>query len=234
MHSNPYSNTSAPRRSGFSLVELLTVIAIISVLMTVASVGIGGLITGKGVTTALATTDAVFEEARSLAVGKRTNAAVMISVQDPNNTDTYLRRLVVAYKEVDPITNQQSRDWSLSSRGVTLPDKVYYSQTLSKENHKMGSGSMPKVTLGGGNVKREYQGEYYVYEFNAEGLCTTPGASFVIGTGARSAGGNERRPRVIGSAKRDFAGFVIWRNGSTSVFRDPHQFLNGGNNITHF
>ena len=132
MRSNP---SSAPRpisfRSAFSLVELLTVIAIISVLMTLATVGVGGMLAGKGVTTAVSTTEAVFAEARTLAMGKLTNAAVLVSIQDPNNMDTYLRRLVVAYKEIDPLTNLPRDEWTLSSRGVTLPEKVYYSQSLS-------------------------------------------------------------------------------------------------------
>lgn len=234
MRSNPSSPPVSPPYSGFSLVELLVVIAIISVLMTVATVGINGAISGKGVSSAVSTTEAVFEEARSLAVGKHTNAAVLVSIQDPANLDTYLRRLVVAYKEVDPVTNQQSDSWTLSSRGTTLPDQVFYSQTLSKSDHKSGAGGLNTVVLGGGNVKRDYTGEYFVYEFNAEGICTTPGASFVIGKGVRSASGSERRPRTIGSAKRDFGGFVIWRNGSTSLFRDPSQILKQGDNITHF
>lgn len=229
MRSNPISQSKHPRSSGFSLVELLTVIAIISVLMTVSVVGLNGMAGGKGVSTAVSTSEAVFEEARSLAVGKRTSAAVLVSVQDPNNRDTYLRRMVVAYKEIDPVTNEQKGDWVLGSRGATLPDKVYYSAKLSKQNHKNGSGSMNRISLSG--VKRDYTGEYYIYEFNSEGICTTPGASFVVGSGVLPIG--DKNPRVIASAKRDFGGFVIWRNGSTSIFRDPSQILTSGD-LTNF
>lgn len=223
MRSNPIYPLNHPRQSGFSLVELLTVIAIISVLMTVAVVGLNGM-AGKGVSTAVSTSEAVFEEARSLAVGRRTNAAVLVSVQDPNNRDTYLRRMVVAYKEVDPLTNEQKGDWVLASRGATLPDKVYYSAKLSKRNHKTGSGSVERISLSG--VKRDYTGEYYIYQFNSEGICTTPGASFVVGMGTLPIG--DKNPVVTASSKRDFGGFVIWRNGSTSIFRDPSQILTTG------
>lgn len=225
MRSHPNTHPTHPRRSGFSLVELLTVIAIIAVLMTVSVMGLNGLASGKGVSTAVSTSEAVFEEARALAIGRRTSAAVLVSVQDPRNRDTYLRRLVVARKEVNPETNEQTGDWVLESRGVTLPDKVYYSVSLSKQDHKNGSGSMKTVSLG--NVKRDYQGEYYIYEFNSEGLCTTPGASFVVGTGTLPIG--DKRPQVIASASKDFGGFVIWRNGGTSLFRDPSQIPVPGN-----
>lgn len=234
MRSTSSVNHPLPHRSGFSLVELLTVIAIISVLMTVATMGIGGMLGGKGVSTAVSTSEAVFAEARTLAMGKLTHAAVLVSIQDPNNMDTYLRRLVVAYKEIDPTTNQPRDEWTLSSRGVTLPEKIYYSQSLSKRDHKTGSGGMNTVTLAGTNVKRDYQGQYLIYEFNAEGICTTPGASFVVGTGTRIAGSSDPRPRVNSSSKRDFGGFVIWRNGSTSVFRNPLQILKSGDNFNFF
>ncbi|KAB2639377.1 MAG: prepilin-type N-terminal cleavage/methylation domain-containing protein [Verrucomicrobia bacterium] len=234
MHSIPSADRLTPRRCGFSLVELLTVIAIISVLMTVATVGIGSLLSGKGVSTAVSTTEAVFAEARTLAMGRLTNAAVLVSIQDSTNMDTYLRRLVVAYKEIDPLTNKQSGEWTLASRGVTLPEKVYFSQTLSCKDHQKGGSGIAKVTLGGSKVKRDYQGQYLIYEFNAEGICTTPGASFVVGTGTRAIGGTEARPRRMNSAKRDFGGFVVWRNGSTSLFHDPLQILKNGDNITFF
>ena len=56
----------------------------------------------------------------------------------------------------------------------------------------------------------------------------------MVGTGTRTPGGSDRRPRVIGTAKLDFGGFVIWRNGNTSIFRDPRQITKGRNNINHF
>jgi hypothetical protein len=72
-------------------------------------------------------------------------------------------------------------------------------------------------------AKAAYAGSYYYYEFNAEGICTTPGAGFVIGAGTRAISKPTSKPRVTSAAKRDFGGFVVWRNGRTSIFRSPAQ-----------
>ena len=62
--------------------------------------------------------------------------------------------------------------------------------------------------------------KYAIYEFNGEGIFTEAGASFVIAAGVRPKG---KEPRTTASASKDFAGFVIWRNGRTSTYRNPDQ-----------
>ena len=76
---------------GFSLIELLVVILIISLLLTLGAVGLRG-IGGKGVTTAITTTEAVFDEARAIAVGKGTKSRVLVDINDIQNLETYKRR----------------------------------------------------------------------------------------------------------------------------------------------
>jgi len=81
------------------------------------------------------------------------------------------------------------------------------------------------MTLSG--AKAAYEGDYFYYEFNSEGICTTPGAGFVIGNGSRGVTKTADKPRVNSSGKSDFGGFVVWRNGRTSVFRSPAQIASG-------
>lgn len=202
---------------GFSLIELLVVILIISLLLTLGAVGLRG-IGGKGVTTAVTTTEAVFDEARAIAVGKGTKSRVLIDINDINNLDTYKRRVLVAYEELDEQGEPIKDKWVLASRAVTLPERTYYSQTFSKKEHEKGTGELEEMDLT--INKTNFDGKYLYYEFNSEGICSTPGASFVVGTGVRPDG---QDPRVTGEGKRDFAGFVVWRNGRTSLFRGPDE-----------
>jgi len=208
--------------NGFTLVELLVVILIISILLTVGASALRGA-GGKGVSTALAGTEAIFDEARSVAIGRGTKARVLIDVDDPRSEAYYLKRVVVAYEQLDD-NGEPNGSWKLAGRAYTLPDKVYFSQEYSSG----GNGNLDEFNLtgNGGN----YNGKYLYYEFNSEGICTTgmsgdnyEAPQFVIGSGARAPG--QERPRATGEGRRDFGGFVIWRNGMTSIYRDPSQII---------
>lgn len=203
---------------GFSLVELLVVIVIMTILMTMGAMGIRNLTGGKGTSTALANTEAVFAEARATAIGRGAAARVLIDARDINDQSNYLRRMVIAAQDLDPVTGLPvPNQWSLVSRGYTLPDGTFYSQTLSKRD---GTGGVTMQAQMQALSKAADSGQYVVYEFNSQGLCTTPGSTFIIGSGARPRGS---APIVNGAAKRDFAGFAIWGNGETSTFRNPAQ-----------
>ena len=231
-------------RAAFTLVEMLVVIAIISILMTAGSIGLSGM-GGKGVTSGVATVESLFDEARTTAVGRNLRSCVLVAKTLTNNSADDLRRVIVAYEETDP--TGQAKDptsptpnWVLSSRGAVLPDQTYFSEKFSKKDHAAGSGSIDTVASSklksspGQAVKKAYEGTYYIYEFNAQGITKTPGASFILGSGARNAAkpSSAQPPRVTSAAKRDFGGFVIWRNGRTSVFRSPDQMGSGIESIS--
>ena len=228
MHIDLLKSPRRPRSSGFSLIELLAVIAIMSILMTIAAIGVGGVLGGKGVTSGVASAESIFDEARATAVSKRTRARVLVDITDPKNRETYLRRLLVAYEELDDQGNPEQDNWVIAGRAVMLPEQTYFSRTFSKKDQN-GAGELEQMTLS--NVNRSFQGEYLFYEFNGEGICATPGASFIIGTGARDIGG--QKPQVTASTQRDFGGFVVWRNGRTSIFRSPEQ-MNLPSKIQYF
>lgn len=218
MQTQRHRSPSPGRSRGFSLVELLAVIAIISILMTVAAIGVGGALGGKGVTSAVSGAEAIFDEAHGAAVSKRTRARVLIDVTDPNHRDNYLRRMLVVYEDLDDKGNIRKDQWTLAGRAVFLPEQTYFSREFSRKDIN-GGGELEQMTLS--NVNRNFQGTYLYYEFNGEGIAASPGASFIVGTGARDIGAP--KPQVTASTKRDFGGFVVWRNGRTSIFRSPDQ-----------
>lgn len=212
---------------GFTLVEVLVVVMIISILLTLGAITINN-VGGSGVTSAVAQTEAIFSEARSVATGKSTRSRVMIMVDDPDD-EAYLRRVVVAFNPIGNDGQPVEDEWELIGNGLQLPETVYFSREFSRKDHEGGTGELDEMDLTG--VSGLYNGTYLYYEFNAEGICTTgldpatgtyTAPSFVVGSGRRNMGDE---PRTTSKGRRDFGGFVIWRNGSTSVFRDPEQII---------
>jgi len=223
--------TLAPRREGgrrpasagkgFTLMEVLTVITIIAILLTVASVGIQRIDRGQANTSALAVAEALFDEARSMAIGQGTEARVLIhgNLDDSDELDRerYLRYLCVAVPD-------ESGQYRVVSRGTLLPSGVYFSPGKSRDAAgavgDLGEfGEMSIQLPGDPGAARQC----YFYEFNAEGICVIgdaerTGAAFVLVGGSRQPGKAE--PEVMGNNK---SGFVIWRNGRTSLFRSPNQ-----------
>lgn len=222
MHSFAVKPNLRHRERAFTLVEMLVVIAIMSILMTAGAIGLGGM-GGKGVTSGVASAESIFDEARSIATGQRVKTRVMIARNLTANPSENLRRIIIVAQEVNATTGAvHPTNYVLTSRGVLLPDQVFFSQDFSVKDQTTGAGSLPEVT-GYAGVKAPNAGSYFYYEFNAEGICTNPGASFVIGSGSRSLTSATDKPKVTSSGKRDFGGFVVWRNGSTSLFRSPEQ-----------
>jgi prepilin-type N-terminal cleavage/methylation domain-containing protein len=235
-------NRSRRAHQAFTLVEMLVVIAIMSVLMTAGAIGLGNM-GGKGVSSGVASAESLFDEARAIAVGQNLRACVLIANNLTNNPGDNFRRIVVAAEETE--TNPSSPNfgraknpdnpqpnWVITTRGVLLPDQTYLSSGFSKNKHSTGSGAVEIVqsaklqSAPGQAVKASYAGSYYIYEFNSQGICKTPGASFVIGAGARSVTPVTSKPKVTSAGKRDFGGFIVWRNGRTSAFRSPTQIDN--------
>ena len=210
------------RAPAFTLVEMIVVMTIITILLTVGALGLKNLTKASGVSAGVPVAEATFAEARAIAIGKGTRARVMIDA-DQTDDERYLRYLVIAYFDED------TSRWVTESQGSFLPKSVYYSQTYSKVSHSSGGladfSNLATLDIYASttqlNRNEKLSGPYFYYEFNSEGNVTTPGASFVVGVGAKTPGA--AKPRADAAGAKNFGGFVVWKKGSTSVFRHPDQ-----------
>ena len=215
---NPYPSLIPSKKPGFTLVEVLVVIAIMSVLMTAGSIGLGNINAGKGTTSAVATCESLFEEARTIAISKRCKARILIgrnlSIDGPSKN---LRKIFIITEALNPTTGVPltPTSWVVSGRPYILPTGVFFSEKFSTPQ-----STGPDRIMGLPGVSSSFQGSHIFYEFNSEGIITTPGAAFIVGSGVRK---SDQTIRIVPSAGRDFGGFVTWRNGRTSIYRSPEQ-----------
>ena len=178
--------------------------------------GLKNLSAGKGTSSAIATCESLFNEARTVAISKRCKSRLMIDVND-NDSNDYLRRVVIAHQKINDDGTIDPTAWILASRAYSIPAATFY----SREYSKLADGAdIPEANMSGENFTARYAGNYAYYEFNAEGVSLNPGASFIIGGGIRPKG---QEPRLISDAEKDLAGFVVWKNGRTSTYRNPEQ-----------
>lgn len=206
--------------SAFTLVEMLVVITIIGILLTVGALGLRNLSKSSGVTAGVPLAEAVFAEARGVSTGNGGTARVLIA-GDPNDNERYLRYMLVVYRS-------ESGRWVAASRGIYLPKGVYFSQEYSYLDHSAETGDIPSESHDiyssddSGSSNTNLSGEYFYYQFNSEGNAADAGASFIVGTGNKPPGASN--PKVgSGSGVANFGGFMIWKKGTTSVFRHPDQ-----------
>ncbi len=213
--------TTSTLLSGFTLIEIMIVIVIISILMTAGVAGLKNLSAGKGTSTAISNCEAMFTEARTIALSKRCKVRVLVDTDDIDS-DNYLSRVLIAHQKFDADGEPIDNEWLIASRAYRLPGATYFSLEYSK---KRDGSALPDFSLSGDNVSTQYEGRYIYYEFNDEGILSEPGASFIVGGGVRPKG---QQPRFVKSSEKDLAGFVIWKNGTTSNYRNPeHMEIDG-------
>ncbi len=227
MRAHPYrTQTHCKQAPAFTLVEMLVVISIITAMLTIGALGLKNLSKASGVSASLPVAEAVFAEARSIAIGKGTKTRVLIhgenNKDDKYHRERFLRYMVVAYEELDK-DGKPSGKWKLAARGTSLSKGVYFDKKLSERN----APTIEKMTI---TLPGNSSTSCYYYEFNPEGLITSPAISgnkvprFVVRSGSLPPGADE--PISTGDMKRNIGGFVIWRSGRTSLFRHPDQIEN--------
>jgi prepilin-type N-terminal cleavage/methylation domain-containing protein len=210
---------------GFTLVEMLVVLVIISILVGLGANVMRNATTAQGVGTAVPIVEGVFNEARTMAKSSGLHTRVIIPyTSGRDNHDKNFRYIGIVQQAVDADGEPQMAGEDpvfrtrLSSRGTTLPPRVYFNPKLStpiaEANYQI-PGESSSVAC-------------YYYEFNAEGYLvdgnTTsgkPSGSIVLQTGRFSP--NDTVPKPLNSDSRDAGGFAIWKRGNTTMYRSVEQ-----------
>jgi len=227
---------------GFTLVEVLVVMAIIATLLGIGVSGMKSMASSKGVSTAVPLADSVFAHARKVAKSGVPTRVVIYSDTSGGNEDIrerYCRMIGIATARNangEPITDGSAAvEWRLISRPSTLPSNTFFNLNLSEEG---GESVDEDSAIFPGDTSPK---DCYVYEFNSEGAlisATADGsgesleeARFVVQAG-KLLPGSSAEIIPSSSAKRDVGGFRIWANGRLAKFRSPNQIVEGSEDPT--
>jgi hypothetical protein len=132
---------------------------------------------------------------------------------DPIQRERYRRMMMVVHQTTDD-EGRINTTWKRVGSPTFLPQGVYYSPEMSSADMRLG-GVLPEDRHQLTNQAADTW-QCHFYEFNGQGVCTTPGAGFVVVNGARPSGAAQ--PMLGG--KLDLGGFVVLKNGGTTMIRD--------------
>lgn len=174
-----FSATRRNSRSGFSLVELMVVIAIIAL---VAALGVGAFnSSGKNIAvpTAAATVSNAVSAARQLAITKNCRTRFIIVTESGDRSEWKLHRYGVLRVKPDTVDLGGTVEWELVGRMDDLPTGVYFREDTHDENDVGPGGTSmfareENASIAGKSVKYAY------IEFLPSGGTSEPTASNIF------------------------------------------------------
>lgn len=227
---------------GFTLVELLVVVAIISLMLTLAANSLRGLDKSKGVVSGVDLLNGALVEAREIAKGRATWTRVVIPITPMNRTkdSRHLSFAAVMVWEPDnemdlteaPMSDDLS--WKMISKGVKFPDGIYFSDKYSTLLPSTGDERAPKP-INSQTVMAQISGgaptECYYVEFDKLGRMTWPrGATrLVLMSGVFQPGKSAIMPNPKDETGKpsQAAGLAIFPQGQISRLQNSTQIFDG-------
>lgn len=230
----PSSHVKRP--DGFTLVELLVVVLIMSLMLTFAANMLSGNDKLKGLQSGVDLMTSTLTEAKDIAKARSTWVRVVIPHIPEDNT-IYSRNLryaaIVAWTpenpmdlEMRPMSNDN--EWKVVGRGIEFPSGIYFDPELSKtlrdpDIKDSGRPMNTKTVLA--KLSKGAPVECYYIEFDRLGRLTWPrGATKVVLVAAtiRPDGKMVYNPQE-GSRPAQVSGIVVMPNGEISTLRNKEQ-----------
>ncbi|GHC00107.1 hypothetical protein GCM10007047_15440 [Cerasicoccus arenae] len=220
------------RRSGFSLVELLAVVAIIGIMAAIIGVSLKPN-EGSSLRAAQSAATGVFQAARTVASMRRTEARVIIYAggDGADQEAKYLRYMGVVYWD------EENSEWVGANSGVYLPAGTYYipdgavGSMVTKGDAVSGpimeSEDAPKESIAY-PVSSGDKDTWYYYSFDSSGSARSDtgqsfaGLTFVVASG-RPGPPSGDTPNIVIENEFSTAGFVIRRIGGVLPLSDYDQ-----------
>lgn len=240
--------TAVAPRKGFTLIEILVVIAIISILMTMAAGVLKDSGNNRGMQGAVDQLEAMIREAQTTAIGNDTYTRLVIA-DDPNDSRhlRFMTILMLKRGERTPkydgsdLVGNNSR-WVTTSNGTLFPQGVYFSPHYSRPLE--WSENKESETIGKDIAKLSGKGESRIYyvEFDEKGRFVAPMADpthttkptrLVLINGKPSKGRyshNGIEPVKLDEARRPVGagGVVLYPNGNLIRIRTLDQIETSG------
>lgn len=225
-------------RRGFSMIELLAVVGIISVMAVIIGVSLGGKNESLSVGNGQRIASSVFQSARSIAVLRQAHTRVIIYRDHANDPQKFLRYMGVVYlKDGVNLLDATVDDWIPANQGTYLPEGVFYvpddvvgltgvnidtsdygNDLLVSDPNYSGTSTMSAKFPVVGSSSSE---DYYFYQFDKNGMSDNPGGYFVINAADTGFDGTDetvdfKNPLTV-------SGFAIRRIGGVTLFSDYEE-----------